>query len=104
MIIVGGRIICGNGNENEENSYRIQSVSVELDQDKENELEIYRCISFIVESDASSKINLEAGRMLCNEFAGEEYDDADGSGCYREEARKEISKRTGVNIAQVVIN
>ena len=41
--------------------------------------------------------------MLYNEFADIEYNDANGDGSYMEEARNDISKRTGVDRSQIEV-
>jgi len=103
MKIVDGNIVVYNNNECEECSYEIEQITAEFEEDIPDVIGVVRCTGISIESDAPSEINSEAENELYNEFADVEYNDADGNGQYRKEARIVLSERTGVDVAQIEI-
>lgn len=71
--------------------YEIESVEIALEQDIKNALGIYRCVGVEIESNAPADIRESARNEVINYFAGEEYNDSDGSGAYIAEAEKDFS-------------
>ena len=84
-------------------SFVIEQITAEFEEDMPNVEGIVRCTGITIESDAPSDINSDAETELYNEFADVEYNNADGDGNYVEQARKDISERTGVDVSRIDI-
>lgn len=103
MEFLDGKIIESKDYEDEGNSYIIEHITAEFEEDRPEVIGILRCTKITIQSNASLQLNTEAEDKLFNGLAEEEYNDADGDGNYKEEARKDISKRTGVDISKIEI-
>lgn len=103
MEIVDGNIVVYDNNEGEEYSYKIEQITAEFEEDIPDVIGVVRCTGITIESDAPLEINSKAENELYNEFAGVEYNNADGDGQYRKEARRALSERTGVDVSQIEI-
>lgn len=103
MEIIDGKIVVFDDNEDEESSYEIEQITAEFEEDIPDVSGVVRCTGITIESDAPSETNSEAETKLYNEFADIEYNDADGDGHFRKQARKAISERTGVDISRIGI-
>lgn len=103
MDIFNGKIIELDDYGNEKYSYLIEQITAEFGEDIRDVIGVVRCTGIIIDSNAPLEVNSEAEKELYNAFADVEYNDANGDGSYREEAREDISKRTGVDISQIEI-
>lgn len=101
MEFMEGKII--DSNEEEENSYIIEHITAGFEEDRPEMTGVLRCTEIEICSDAPSELNSKAEEELYNAFADAEYNDAESDGVYREEARVDISKRTGVDISKIEI-
>lgn len=102
MDIFDGRII-DSADDVEEVAYEIEQITAIFEEDINDVVGVLRCTGIEIESDAPPELNAEAETMLYNEFADIEYNDANGDGSYMEEAKNNISKRTGVDSSQIEV-
>ncbi len=99
-----GKILISDDSDGKEDSYEIEQITARFGEDIPDVLGIVRCTEINIDSSAPYEINLTAERRIYNEFAEIEYNNAFSDGSYREEARKDISERAGVDISQVEID
>lgn len=99
-----GKILILDECDGKEDSYEIEQITARFEEDIPDVLGVVRCIEINIDSSAPFEINLAAENKIYNEFADSEYNNAFSDGSYREEARKDISKRVGVDISQVEID
>ena len=103
MEIYDGNIVVFLDDEDGEASYEIKKIIAEFEEDIHNVIGVVRCTGITIESDAPAEVNSEAEIELYSEFADVEYNDADGDGHYRDDAKKALSKRTGVDISRIEV-
>lgn len=84
-------------------SYPIENITAEYGVDREAVLGVYRMTGLEIESTAESYINEEAKNIIWDKLCDREYNDADDSGRYRKEAKRDIAEFTGVKSDQIVI-
>lgn len=101
MDIFDGRII--DSSDVEELSYEIEQITASFEEDINGVIGVLRCTGIEIESEAPTELNAQAETMLYNEFADIEYDDANSDGSYMEQAKSDISKRTGVDSSQIEV-
>ncbi|MBM6804538.1 hypothetical protein H6B07_18270 [Mediterraneibacter glycyrrhizinilyticus] len=103
MDIIKGKIVEMDNYEDEKRSYEIEQITAEFEEDIADVIGVVRCTGIIIESKAPLKINSQAETMLYNELADVEYNDVDSTREYEKKARKDISKRTGIDASQIII-
>ena len=102
MDIFDGRIVVS-ADDFEEVAYGIEQITAIFEEDINDVIGVLRCSRIEIESDAPPELNAQAETVLYNEFADIEYNDANGDGSYIEEARSDISERTGLDSSQIEI-
>ncbi|MBD5526727.1 MAG: hypothetical protein HDR04_20475 [Lachnospiraceae bacterium] len=102
--ILDGKILILDDCDGKKDSYEIEQITARFGEDIPDVLGVVRCTEINIDSSAPFEINRTAENKIYNEFADIEYNNADGDGSYREEARKDISERVGVDISQVEID
>lgn len=101
MNIIDGKIMVFS--ENETNSYVIEQITADYKEDIANVIGVVRCTAITIKSNAPLVHNSRAQIELYNIFADIEYNDANNDGSYVKNAKKAISKRTGVDISRIEI-
>lgn len=99
-----GKILISDDCDEKEDSYEIEQITARFGEDIPDVLGVVRCIEISIDSSAPFEINFAAEKMIYDMFADSEYNNAFSDGSYREEARKDISERVGVDISQVEID